>query len=362
MKTLLNNLFATKSTKCATKSWRPSIEGLEERSLLAAGTITTLPAIGLTMTASLNSGVLKIVGTNMNDNIFVKQVNGQISILGLTGSYSAAAVSRIEVYGLGGNDWIKLDSETLGGTPILKPAMIKGGAGDDLIFGSATADQIFGESGDDTIYGRNGHDYLNGGLNKDTVFGGLGNDQIVGDFGDARLAGQGNIDRITFDKLDPSTLANTTPAVLKTALQQGLTGKSYSKTKNGLKFSVKDLEVETVTVANGVTTVAIKAKVQLQQFVFGQQVASTSGTLKFTVQPQLSATLIDAAVSSASVNLANVQVAEMNLNNVPNWIDNASEVREFLEAKIGAEPPMNYTSQLQLYLTLGYSLGPVIEA
>lgn len=362
MKALLKNLFAKKSTKSLVKAWRPSIEGLEERSLLAAGLITTGPIIGLVPTASLSNGVLKIVGTNMNDNLFVKQVNGQISVQGIAGSFSAAAVSKIEVYGLGGDDWIKLDSQSLGGMPITKPALIKGGGGDDLIFGTATADQTLGEAGDDTIYGLNGNDYINGGLNKDTVYGGLNNDFILGDFADAKLSGQGGVDTIVFQKLDPSTLANATPAALKGALQQGLTGKSYSKTKNGLKFSVSNLEVETVSVANGVTTVAIKAKVSLKQYVLGQVVASTSGTLKFTVQPQLSATLIDAAVSSASVNLANVQVTEMNLNNVPNWIDNASEVREFLESKIAAEPPMDYTSQLQAYLAFGYSLGPVIEA
>lgn len=362
MKTLLNQLFAKKSAKSATRTCRPSIEGLEERSLLTAGSITTGPIIGLTPTTSLNNGVLKIVGTNQDDNLFVKQMNGQISVLGLAGSYSAAQVSKIEVYGLGGNDWIRLDSEALGGQSILKPTMIKGGAGNDLIMGSAAADQIFGEAGDDTLYGRNGNDYLNGGLGRDKAYGGLGNDQIVGDFADYQLSGQSGMDTIMFQKLDPSTLASATPATLKAALQQGLTGKSYSKTKNGLKFSVKDFEVETVTVANGVTTVAIKAKVRLQQFVFGQQVASTSGTLKFTLQPQLSATLIDASVASASVSLANVQVTEMNLNNVPNWLDNASEVREFLEAKLAAEPPMNYTSQLQAYLAFGGSLGPTIEA
>ena len=89
-------------------------------------------------------------------------------MLGVAGTFPAAAVSKIEVLGLAGRDWIRLDSEALGGQPITKPSVIKGGDQDDLVFGGYGADQIFGEAGNDILHGKPGNDLLDGGPGSDT--------------------------------------------------------------------------------------------------------------------------------------------------------------------------------------------------
>src|SRR5205085_10329253 len=119
-------------------SFQPSVEGLEERTLLASH-----------LTATLSEGLLRIGGTSHGDQILVREVNHQISIDGvfiragrrLHESVSAASVNRIQVNGLGGNDTIDLDSHAHGGQPLRESAMISGGTGNDTIHGGAGKDR-----------------------------------------------------------------------------------------------------------------------------------------------------------------------------------------------------------------------------
>jgi hypothetical protein len=339
---------------------RLHLESLEERTVLDGGGLGN-PLPGFTITAQLTAGVLKVFGTPYDDNITLKQTNGVIRVLGVNGAFPAAAVSKIEVLGLAGKDWIRLDSESVGGQPLTKPSLIKGGDGDDLVFGSYGADQIFGELGNDILHGKSGNDRLDGGPGRDSTYGGPGNDTIPIDFTDQFHAGQTGSDVISFTRLDPAPLASNNPTILKAAVQSGLNGVSFSKTSNGTKFSVKNLTVDTVTIQNGITTIALQATVRVQQFVFGREVASSTGSVKFTLNPKLSASLTDLTVTTATIGLANVHVTQFNLNNVPNWIDNASEVRDFLESKF-AGIFLNYKTQLQTILALGGSLGPTLVA
>src|SRR4051794_2846787 len=94
-------------------SFRPGVEGLEERSLMAAH-----------LTASLSAGLLRIDGTDHADRIVVRQVNNRISVDGIdinvrgqgkTASARAADVSRIQIRGLGGNDFIQVGGGTTHG-------------------------------------------------------------------------------------------------------------------------------------------------------------------------------------------------------------------------------------------------------
>ena len=87
-----------------------------------------------------------------------------------------------------------------------------------------------------------------------------------------------------------------------------------------------------------------------------------SGTIKFSVQPQLSANFVEGRLSSASIKLANPDVKDVNLSNVPNWLDNSSEVQNFLESKLAQQPPIAVTGLLQTFLASGGSLGPTIGA
>ncbi len=163
--------------------------------------------------ASLSGGVLRIEGTEGADNITVRQTSGNLSVDGIKISYlgsqiakvSAGSVSRIEVFGLGGNDRILLNSEAVSGQQAIAiSAAIHGGAGNDTIVGTSAADTIYGNDGDDSIWGGGGNDVLRGGNGNDRLMGGEGNDQLHGESGndlawgengdDLLLGGDGNDD------------------------------------------------------------------------------------------------------------------------------------------------------------------------
>ncbi|MEO2048251.1 MAG: hypothetical protein ABGX16_16990 [Pirellulales bacterium] len=86
----------------------------------------------------------------------------------------AAAISKIKVYGLGGNDVITVDSD------ISARLYGYGGSGNDTITGGGGNDIINGESGNDILFGGNGHDTLYGGYGQDNLYGQNGNDRLYG--------------------------------------------------------------------------------------------------------------------------------------------------------------------------------------
>jgi hypothetical protein len=81
----------------ATRKTRLGVETLEGRSLMS-------------VTAALSQGVLKVTGSEFADSIQLRQANGAITVAGVDGYFPAAAVTRIEVSGKGGNDSIRLNS------------------------------------------------------------------------------------------------------------------------------------------------------------------------------------------------------------------------------------------------------------
>jgi hypothetical protein len=80
------------------------------------------------------------------------------------------------------------------------------------------------------------------------------------------------------------------------------------------------------------------------------------------VQPKLSATFTEGQLQAASIKLANPDVTEVNQSNVPNWLDNSSEMRNFLENKLEAQPPIAVTELFRTFLLAGGSLGPTVLA
>lgn len=107
-------------------------------------------------------------------------------------------VDSIEVYTLGGNDVIIMD------TGSLIPCKLVGGDDDDYIVGSHAADEIYGdgenpagpESGDDEINANSGDDLVRGGPGDDDINGGLGNDTLHGDAGEDFVRGWSGDDTI----------------------------------------------------------------------------------------------------------------------------------------------------------------------
>lgn len=61
--------------------------------------------------------------------------------------------------------------------------VLKGGAGDDILYGLGGNDSLWGGSGDDVLAGHEGNDTLSGGLGEDYLLGGIGNDQLDGGAG-----------------------------------------------------------------------------------------------------------------------------------------------------------------------------------
>jgi Ca2+-binding RTX toxin-like protein len=128
-------------------------------------------------------------------------------------------VSRIVIFGLSGNDILRVDSRLSITAQLFgndgKDTLIggdgndslDGGIANDILFGGGGNDllrdlvgnnTLFGENGDDVLiagagndkfYGGNGADLLRGGAGKDYLYGNAGNDILLGDAGDDQLFG-----------------------------------------------------------------------------------------------------------------------------------------------------------------------------
>lgn len=129
--------------------FRPTLEPLEQRQLLAGG-----------LSVRLAAGTLLIKGTPRADHITVRQQGESIAILGHARRYAVSAVQQIVINGKSGNDVIKLDTGA--------------GAASATIFGGAGNDKLFGGRGNDLLHGGAGNDYLNGGLGNNQLIGGPG--------------------------------------------------------------------------------------------------------------------------------------------------------------------------------------------
>ena len=147
---------------------------------------------------------------------------------------------------------------------------------------------------------------------------------------------------------------------MKAALQVGIAGWSFGQSQSGGKITVKNLEVQDVAIENGVTTVHLKGTIRYQKTT-GFPQFSVSGTIKFSVQPQLSANFVEGVLNSASIKLAEPrregsepqQRAEL----AGQLLGGAAASSR---AKLAQQPPINVTALLQTFLASGGSLGPTI--
>lgn len=130
-------------------------------------------------TATLSHGVLTITGTRSDDVIIVGQFNGVIEAVdGATGAViaingqqtaDASAVRRVVVNAGAGNDTVRLDGPTAQGKlPVLVPAVVNGGTGNDVLVGGSNKNSLNGGAGRDVLIGLSGHDVLAGGTETDT--------------------------------------------------------------------------------------------------------------------------------------------------------------------------------------------------
>src|SRR5215204_1366105 len=172
-------------------SWLPSVlRGLGRRRVsrrparppLRLGELDPRIVPAVTATFLPGAGILSVIGDSLDNNITVsRNAAGQILVNGgavavAGGTPTVANASRVNVFGLGGQDVITL-SETNGALP---SAHLFGGVGNDVLTGGSGGDQLFGEAGNDTLLGKGGSDLLFGGADTDTLTGGDADDQAFG--------------------------------------------------------------------------------------------------------------------------------------------------------------------------------------
>ena len=139
--------------------------------------------------ATFANGVLTVFGDNGNNNIAISRdaagaivVNGgAVTVSG--GTPTVANTSVIRVFGLNGNDTVRLD-ETGGALP---RSIVFGGAGNDALTGGSGGDLLFGQAGNDALLGQGGADLLFGGGDNDALTGGDADDQAFGESGNDRM-------------------------------------------------------------------------------------------------------------------------------------------------------------------------------
>ncbi|MDB5171471.1 MAG: hypothetical protein JWN51_244, partial [Phycisphaerales bacterium] len=155
--------------------------------VVAAGTANTTTAAykGAQLVADpSNVGQLMLVvaGGDAADVIIVAKGTGNgtfvVTINGVSqGQFTAptgSAISRLVVYGNGGDDTITIDAK-------LKdvPALLYGGDGNDTLNAGAGNTLLDGGDGNDKLNGGAGNDLLIGGAGADTLSGGSGDDVLV---------------------------------------------------------------------------------------------------------------------------------------------------------------------------------------
>jgi Ca2+-binding RTX toxin-like protein len=167
-----------KSRKNASTPHAAPLESLESRRMFSA---------------SLYGSTLYVDGTAGSDTIQVSVSYGPFFNLvnvyenGVNTAFPSYLVSRVNVYGYGGND-------TIGVGAGIGATYLSGGDGDDRIYGGNANDTIVAGNGNDTVFAGNGNDYVYGGFGDDEIHGGGNNDALYGDAGSDWLLGDSGAD------------------------------------------------------------------------------------------------------------------------------------------------------------------------
>lgn len=120
----------------------------------------------------------------------------QVAVVGSGGPdvIKVAGRVRTRLEGRGGDDVLTtIGSAGAGRDP--RPAVVRGGAGDDELRGGHLADRLVGGPGDDLVRGNGGDDEVLGGAGPDRLLGGKGDDTLLGGPGRDRADGQKGRDR-----------------------------------------------------------------------------------------------------------------------------------------------------------------------
>ena len=187
---------------------------------------------GDVVTASLSGGILSIFGSLFNDTIQLSSVgtNLVVTVNGASRSFLSSSVTAIRVWGLAGNDNVRIGTG-VGGTTV------DGGAGNDSLAGGAGNDILIGGAGNDTMAGGAGNDIYRfkaaAAAEVDTVI---------------ELAGGGT------DALDFGALGATVPVTVKLASDAALATHANRKVKTGAAGQAANFENATGGAGNDTIT------------------------------------------------------------------------------------------------------------
>ncbi len=209
--------------------WGRKVGPLLTTALLSGGAllVTAAPASAAT-TAGFAGGVLTVRGDAADNTLTIsRNAAGRILVNGgaiyvTGGTPTVANTSKIQVFGLGGNDVISL-SEVNGALP---RAELFGGDGNDVLTGGSGADLIFGQNGNDTMLGKGGADQL---------FGGNGNDVATGGDADDQVFGQGGNDLMIWNPGDDTDLNEGGTDIDTVEVNGGNGAEQFTTTANGTR-------------------------------------------------------------------------------------------------------------------------------
>jgi Ca2+-binding RTX toxin-like protein len=203
--------------------------------LVAGFVAATSPAASAAVTASFSAGTLTVIGDVNPNNITLSRNaagqilvnNGAVPVAG--GSPTVANTSLMQVFGLVGNDVIRLDQAN----GALPAANLFGGSNDDTLDGGSGVDMMFGQSGVDTLLGRGNVDFMFGGTENDTLTGGDADDQVFG---------EGNDDRMIWNPGDDTDLNEGGAGNDTVEVNGGSGAEVFTTTANGLRVRFDRLD------------------------------------------------------------------------------------------------------------------------
>lgn len=157
--------------------------------------------------ATLSAGILRIMGTDSDDQIIVRRKAvdpSQLQVVrsGAIEEFALSDVQLVQIDARGGNDDVRLINIPIN-------SKLYGGTGDDTLMSSFGNDRIYGGDGNDWISGGDGNDILYGEAGNDRIFGGTGRDYIDGGSGADVLRGEAGIDHIFVNPAQDNAKGNS---------------------------------------------------------------------------------------------------------------------------------------------------------
>jgi PKD repeat protein len=144
------------------------------------GSLESLEGRRLLSSVAIDDGSLVIYGNKTSSNELGVYRSGSNLVAfhnGDTRTIDYTSVSRIFIYGSSDNDKIWITPE------VTKAAVIRGYAGDDVLYGGGGNEWIYGGKGNDRAWGNRGNDFVSGGDGTDQLWGGTGRNEVDGGAG-----------------------------------------------------------------------------------------------------------------------------------------------------------------------------------